>query len=148
MAGWFDPLRRLWGWLQSAPPGEFEPGGIRIYFAEPIHSIRFGEPVRRFRFPENGFMRLITVEKTDDEVLPYEFDLTDWTTFDSSAITSAPVTAEPSGLTIASPVISGKIVQAKISGGVEGAVYKVTCKPQTAEGYVGEVAFNLVIVNN
>ncbi len=88
---------------------------------------------------------MLVVQKTAEEILPYEFDFGDWTVFDSFPITGATIVA--TGLTVGTPTVSGKIVQVRISGGTNGQVYNVNCKPITADGYKGEVQFKIAIVN-
>lgn len=59
-------------------------------------------------------------------------------------ITSAVVSATPSGLTLGVKVISGQIVQQPISG--PAGRYTVTCVA-TATGWVREIEFTLIIEN-
>ena len=79
-----------------------------------------------------------TLEKHPNDDLPFSFDFTDWDVLTTSEkITSATVTADVTGLTIASPTINdaGDIVQARISGGTNGQVFVLTCQATTTSGY-------------
>ena len=73
----------------------------------------------------------------------------DWSKFLGSGetVTSATVTAEPTGLTISEPVIAGSVVTVVISGGVTGSTYEVNCRIETSLGLTFERGADLSVEN-
>ncbi len=89
-------------------------------------------------------MEACTCEKTPAEDLPFEFDLKDWATFQADPPVSATVKDWDgnalSGITVATPVFSGTILQARIRGGTLDTTYQIRfLVSTTTNDYAGEI---------
>jgi len=98
-------------------------------------------------------MIAVRIEKTPSEDLLFEFDVGGWRTY----VTSPPITASavtdwdggalPADITAGAPVISGSIVQCRITGGLltggpdgDGKYYMKILVTTTAGAYIGEIS--------
>ena len=75
----------------------------------------------------------------------YSFDFSDLLSVDT--ITSATVTANPSGLTVGTPVVANGLVAVEISNGADGTQYIVTYAITTLTGRSIQRSVNLPVVN-
>jgi hypothetical protein len=65
----------------------------------------------------------------------YEWDFSDFDELEAGETISSPaVTADPSGLTIGTPSVSGSSVFCRLSGGTAGVTYEVTCAVTLSSG--------------
>lgn len=82
--------------------------------------------------------------KQSSETLDYDIDFSDWFSNRSDAPTSFTAVAE-TGITIAFSTRSGNAVKVALSGGVDGATYKVTVAMTTTASLVKEADFTVRI---
>ena len=73
--------------------------------------------------------------KSPDDVLPYSWD---WSVFldAGDSLISATVTSSDMSLIVGTTTITGTVVTAIVSGGIDGTSYTLACEIATAAGYV------------
>ena len=87
-------------------------------------------------------MILGTFSKQPVEVLDYDIDCSEWLVSDDE-LTSATAVVEPVGVTADSVLVSSPRVKVWLSGGTNGATYKVTVTITTDDGRVKQVEFRV-----
>lgn len=87
-------------------------------------------------------MILGTFSKQPVEVLDYDIDCSEWLVSDD-ALASATAVVDTAGLTVDSVLISSPRVKVWLSGGTNGATYKVTVTITTDDGRVKQVEFRV-----
>lgn len=84
--------------------------------------------------------------KQPSEVLDYDVEYGDWLP-DGDALSSAIASTDSIDLTIDSVQVIGTLVKVWISGGLDGAQYKVTVTATTNDGRVKEADFTIRVRN-
>lgn len=84
--------------------------------------------------------------KQPSENLDYDFDFIKALP-DGDNVSSAVVTASPTGVTLGTKQISGQTVKQWISGGTAGGNHKITCVATSVAGRIKEMEFMLGIVD-
>lgn len=79
--------------------------------------------------------------KQSAEVRDYDVDFTDWFSNRTDTPLSVAVTAEAGITIVGTPAINNRTVKIILSGGTNGAKYKLTCRLTTSTGIVREVDF-------
>lgn len=87
-------------------------------------------------------MILGTFSKQPVEVLDYDIDCSDWLVSDD-VLASATAVTDVAGLTVDSVLVSSPRVKVWLSGGTNGAAYKVTVTITTDDGRVKQVEFRV-----
>ena len=83
--------------------------------------------------------------KRASDVLDYDFDYTDFLDAVSDTVSSASITASPSGLTLGSKTNTTKKVKQWISGGDVGASYSVVCTMTSTGGRIRSLEAKITI---
>jgi hypothetical protein len=78
------------------------------------------------------------------DVLDYDIDYSDWLTTGDN-VESVTVVAEPTGLTVDNKFVNDPRVKIYLSGGSDGATYKITVTTTTADGRVKQDEFKLKV---
>lgn len=78
--------------------------------------------------------------KQPQEVLDYDVDFSGWFSNRGDVIASFSASADP-GVNVVSSALAGSVVKIVVSGGVDGASYKVTVRVTTTLGLVKEADF-------
>lgn len=78
--------------------------------------------------------------KQPQEVLDYDVDFSEWFSNRGDVIASFSASAD-SGVTVVSSALAGNVVKLVVSGGIDGASYKVTTRVTTTLGLVKEADF-------
>lgn len=87
-----------------------------------------------------------TVIKQPADVLDYDIDFERWLT-DGDALSSAVAVVDDDGLTIDDVTVIGTVVKVWVSGGEDGATYKITATATTNDGRVKEEDFRIRVRN-
>ena len=87
-------------------------------------------------------MILGTFTKQPVEVLDYDIDCSEWLVSDD-VLSSATAVVDVAGLTVDSVLVSSPRVKVWLSGGTNGAAYKVTVTITTDDGRVKQVEFRV-----
>ena len=87
-------------------------------------------------------MILGTFSKQPVEVLDYDIDCTDWLVSDD-LLASATAVVDTAGLTVDSVLVASPRIKVWLSGGTNGATYKVTVTITTDDGRVKQVEFRV-----
>lgn len=86
---------------------------------------------------------LATIIKQPADHLDYDVDYGRWLP-DGDAVTMAEIAVEPAGdLVIESVQITDRIVKVWVSGGEDGATYKITVTASTSWGRIKETEFRI-----
>lgn len=78
------------------------------------------------------------------DVLDYDIDYSQWLTTGDN-VESFTVVVEPSGLTVDNTFTNDPRVKIYLSGGTDGATYKITVTMTTADGRVKQDEFKLKV---
>lgn len=84
--------------------------------------------------------------KQPADVLDYDVEYGDWLP-DGDALSQAEAVTDSTDLTIDSIQVIGTLVKVWISGGIDGAQYKVTVTATTNDGRVKEADFTIRVRN-
>ena len=84
--------------------------------------------------------------KQPADVLDYDVEYGDWLP-DGDALSQATALADSTDLSINSVQVIGTMVKVWISGGIDGAQYKVTVTATTNDGRVKEADFTIRVRN-
>ena len=84
--------------------------------------------------------------KQPADVLDYDVEYGDWLP-DGDALSQATALADSTDLSINSVQVIGTMVKVWISGGIDGAQYKVTVTATTNDGRVKEANFTIRVRN-
>lgn len=77
-------------------------------------------------------MSIQTLEKQPSESRLYDFDFSSNMSVSETISSVDVLTSTPTGLTVGSSVVSGQLVQVRLSAGTDGQVYKLTCRITTS----------------
>lgn len=80
-------------------------------------------------------MNIGSFSKQAVEVLDYDVDYSDWLTPGDNVL-SADTQVEPQGLTVDAVFVNDPRIKIWLSGGADGATYKLTVTTHTADGRV------------
>ena len=89
---------------------------------------------------------MIQFTKQPSENLDYDLDFTKGLPSGDN-VSSAVVTASPTGVTLGTKQVTGQTVKQWISGGTAGATHKITCVATSVGGRIKEMEFMLNIID-
>lgn len=89
-------------------------------------------------------MMLGKFKKQPGETLDYPVSYSDFFSTRSDSVTSVAVTAE-AGITLVSQATDGQVCKVVLSGGTDGATYKVTLRMTTTTGIIKEDEFRVSV---
>lgn len=82
-------------------------------------------------------------QKQPADQLDYDLDFSDWITAGDIITGAAAISSDPTKLTILSTAVLGQVVKVWLSGGENGATYKVTTTISTQQGRIKELDFKV-----
>jgi hypothetical protein len=126
-------------WPSAAAPVTFQPAEPEQTFASDPVALSYPSEAVTLKWEVD---LTTTLQKQPSESWPYDFDFTARLAqvgTDVDSVTSITQTLKATGasttdLVISAPAIVGKVVQVRISGGVGGVTYKLTCRIEDTGG--------------